>query len=111
MSIAKDHTCINHKDTQEETTPLLEYENGHLIGKHPLSTDVNLLRSAGHEEAPIAKIIRKKCLDCCVGQPSEIRYCVCTSCPLWPYRMGINPFISARCKKSLAQQNFTKAEG
>lgn len=38
------------------------------------------------------KAIRQKCLDCCVYKPSEVRRCHITSCPLWPYRMGKNPF-------------------
>ena len=35
-----------------------------------------------------AKAIRLKCLDCCCGQPSEVRLCPCTDCPLWRFRMG-----------------------
>jgi hypothetical protein len=37
------------------------------------------------------KAIRAKCLDCSAGQPSEIRNCVITICPLYPYRFGKNP--------------------
>ena len=32
--------------------------------------------------------IRAKCLDCCAGQPKEVRRCVCIKCPLYPFRMG-----------------------
>ena len=35
-----------------------------------------------------AKAIRLKCLDCCCYQPSEVRLCPATDCPLFPYRMG-----------------------
>ncbi len=45
-----------------------------------------------HSKKPLLKVIREKCLDCCVGQPSEVRVCHITDCPLWPYRMGENPF-------------------
>ncbi len=38
------------------------------------------------------KSIREKCLDCCGYQYSEVRECHITDCPLWPYRMGRNPF-------------------
>jgi hypothetical protein len=38
------------------------------------------------------KSIREKCLDCCCHQYSEVRECHITDCPLWPYRMGKNPF-------------------
>lgn len=35
-----------------------------------------------------AKAIRLKCIDCCAGQPSEVRRCTAVKCPLFPYRMG-----------------------
>ena len=37
------------------------------------------------------KAIRAKCLDCANDQPQEVRLCPCTSCALYPYRMGHNP--------------------
>lgn len=37
------------------------------------------------------KAIRKKCLDCSAGQPSEVRNCEIVDCPLFIYRMGKNP--------------------
>lgn len=37
------------------------------------------------------KAIRKKCLDCCCGNPYEVRLCACTDCTLWPYRLGHRP--------------------
>ncbi len=111
MSIPKDYPCINSKDTPENDNPLLQYQNGHLIGKNPLTSDVNLLKDAGHEQSPIGKIIRKKCLDCCGFQQGEVRKCVCTACPLWPYRMGKNPFVSAKCKDMDMQSNLNKEEG
>lgn len=35
-----------------------------------------------------SKAIRMKCLDCTCDQPSEVRKCPATNCPLWRYRMG-----------------------
>lgn len=35
-----------------------------------------------------AKAIRLKCIDCCAGQPAEVRKCPAEHCPLWRYRMG-----------------------
>lgn len=29
------------------------------------------------------KAIRRKCLDCCVGQVVEVRECTVITCPLW----------------------------
>lgn len=37
------------------------------------------------------KAIRKKCLDCCSGQHTEVRACTIKNCPLWGYRMGHRP--------------------
>lgn len=45
-----------------------------------------------HTKKPILKAIREKCLDCCMGQHSEVRSCHIADCALWPYRMGKNPF-------------------
>lgn len=45
----------------------------------------------GHTKRALIKVIRAKCLDC-AHDPSEVRKCVSVSCPLWPYRMGKNPF-------------------
>lgn len=37
------------------------------------------------------KSIRKKCLDCSVNQPKEVRKCPVINCALYPYRMGKRP--------------------
>lgn len=46
----------------------------------------------GHEKKPLLRAIREKCLDCCCGVQSEVRLCTVVKCPLYPYRMGKNPF-------------------
>lgn len=62
-----------------------------------ISDDIDALQ--GHIKKPLLKVIREKCLDCCVYQPSEVRLCACKKCPLWPYRMGINPFHERKMTK------------
>ena len=42
-------------------------------------------------KAEILKAIRRKCLDCCVGQVSEVRNCPVQACDLWPFRLGVDP--------------------
>lgn len=37
------------------------------------------------------KSIRVHCLECSNHQPSEVRECIITDCPLWLYRLGTNP--------------------
>ena len=39
------------------------------------------------------KAIRAKCLECSNGNNAEVRECVIPNCPLYPYRMGHNPYI------------------
>lgn len=49
-----------------------------------------------YEDTSPTRAIRAKCLDCCAGQKGEIRQCTTPSCPLWPFRMGRNPFIAVK---------------
>lgn len=46
----------------------------------------------GHTKKSLLKAIREKCIDCSCYKPSEVRLCATIKCPLWPYRMGKNPF-------------------
>lgn len=39
--------------------------------------------------------IRRKCIDCCIGDRSEVARCGITSCALWPFRFGSNPLRQA----------------
>jgi hypothetical protein len=50
------------------------------------------LEGAGFSPVPLLKVIREKCRDCCAGSTAEVAKCTATGCPLWPYRMGTNPF-------------------
>jgi hypothetical protein len=79
-----------------DRTPYLEVscneaDGGQKVGKLPGSVGLEPLRALGHPESPI-RAIRSKCLDCSAGVVSEIRKCVAVTCPLWPFRMGSNPF-------------------
>ena len=37
------------------------------------------------------RLIRVKCLSCCLSSAPEVRNCSAESCPLHPFRMGKNP--------------------
>jgi len=39
--------------------------------------------------------IRAFCLSC-VGTPNEVKLCVSKNCPLYPFRLGKNPYIQKR---------------
>ncbi len=36
--------------------------------------------------------IRRRCIDCCGGEPSEVRRCEAIPCSLWPFRLGGDPY-------------------
>ncbi len=38
------------------------------------------------------KAIRANCIDCMGGYARLVSSCELVGCPLWPYRMGKNPF-------------------
>src|SRR5215469_16154353 len=67
-------------------------EDGNLVGRDPRQMGRIGLEAAGFEPSSPMAVIRAKSLDCCAGHAQEVRYCVATSCPLWPCRMGSNPF-------------------
>lgn len=66
--------------------------DGHPVGRDPREMTIAELEALGHVKRPILAAIRAKCLDCCCGQPSEVRKCTAVGCLLWPYRMNDNPF-------------------
>ena len=45
---------------------------------------------------PPLKAIRAKCLDCCLDNTNEARLCPAKGCPLWPFRLGKNPYRTPR---------------
>ena len=69
--------------------------DGSTEGLDPSELPKKLMFEA-YSAAPLLKIIRNKCLDCCCDQPSEIRKCTAVGCALWPYRMAKNPFSNRK---------------
>lgn len=63
------------------------------------------------------KAIRAKCLDCCCDSQSEVKNCTIERCPLWPYRMGRNPYrpkLSVEEKErraAILQENRLRKQG
>jgi len=39
----------------------------------------------------LIRIVRLKCLECVCGSTKDVRLCTCSSCHLWPYRLGRMP--------------------
>lgn len=44
------------------------------------------------ENTNVLRAIRLKCYDCSSYQSNEVRECLVTNCPLYPFRLGKNPF-------------------
>jgi hypothetical protein len=76
-------------------------DGGKKIGLEPSSVSRDKLRALEHPESPI-DAIRAKCVDCSGGSLSEVRKCVAFRCPLWPYRMGRNPFHARATSRAAA---------
>lgn len=56
------------------------------------------------------KAIRLKCLDCSGGSKSEAENCIIPDCPLWPFRMGKNPFRTVTPRELSEEQRMELRE-
>ena len=52
------------------------------------------------ENTNVLRAIRLKCYDCSAYQTNEVRDCIVNNCPLYPFRLGKNPFR----KKELTEE-------
>ena len=52
------------------------------------------------ENTNVLRAIRLKCYDCSSQQSNEVRECIVNNCPLYPFRLGKNPFR----KKELTEE-------
>ena len=71
-------------------------EGGHLVGRDPRTIPAADWQAAGLPSPTPTEAARAKCLDCCGGQLREVRFCLALTCPLWPFRMGTDPFRGRR---------------
>ena len=70
----------------------LEKQKGWDVGRDPRQMTRAELELLGHGKKPLLRAMRARCLDCCADQPNEVRLCTQVHCPLWPYRMGTDPW-------------------
>jgi len=78
-----------------QRSPYAEDQDG-LIGRDPRKIPLADWRAAGVELSGVMQAMRAKCLDCVGYQPGEVRKCVAVTCPLWPFRMGVDVFHGKR---------------
>ena len=82
------HVLLQHSPYAED--------EGQLIGRDPRKVPPADWRAAGVDPSGVMRAIRAKCLDCVCYQPGEVRKCVAVTCPLWPFRMGLDVFHGKR---------------
>ena len=70
----------------------LDPTEGEIVGRNPKGMTLDDFAALGHAPQPVLRMVRAKCVDCSGGKLGEVRRCVSTGCPLWPLRMGSNPF-------------------
>ena len=68
------------------------------------------LVALGHRKMPVLKAIREKCLDCSGGSRAEVKDCLVRSCPLFPFRMGRNPWRreASEATREVRRRNIAK---
>ena len=72
--------------------PIIRHGDGATEAADPRDLTVAELGDLGFAKTALRKVIRAKCLNCCCYQAIEVKRCTAVKCPLWPYRMGTNPF-------------------
>ena len=87
--------ATTNEDELDETLDTLEDEMDNEMDNED---DVNSVDNEDNEGTIISplKAIRAKCLDCCCGQRLEVKLCTATTCPLYAFRMGKNPYKKGR---------------
>ena len=63
-----------------------------------MSKLIRSTKPANYAKNPI-RAIRRMCLECMGGSPNEVRDCVSASCPLFPFRLGRNPYRAPPTEK------------
>jgi len=58
----------------------------------PRSMDAADFKRYGHDRTSRGSAIRGMCLQCMGGSAHEVLLCASSPCPLWPFRMGTDPW-------------------
>jgi hypothetical protein len=96
---------MNSKPTQ----PLLVHgPNGRKWGRNPKQLTPEDLEAEGIKPAPQLAIMRAMCLDC--RDADEVLVCARIRCPLWPYRLGFDPWKKGSKAESLKKARAAKAD-
>jgi hypothetical protein len=63
-----------------------------MIGRDPRTMSLADLEALGRPRVSRGDAIRANCIDCAGGNAAEVRRCAMLTCPLWPFRMGTDPY-------------------
>lgn len=72
----------------------------------PTPEEFSAKPEGGHKPMSPGKAIRLKCLDCSGGSANEVKLCAAKGCPLYPFRLGRNPY---RTKRELTEEQRAAA--
>ena len=81
--------------------------NGRKWGRNPNQLTPADLEAEGHQPMPPLLRMRAMCLDCRASD--EIAVCARISCPLWPVRLGFDPWKKGSKSESLQKARAAKA--
>src|SRR5208337_1121677 len=81
---------ISKEGVARESRLLVYGPNGRRWGRNPKQIEVEDLEAEGHKPMPPLAVMRAMCLDC--RPADEVLVCARPHCPLWPYRLGANPW-------------------
>lgn len=67
------------------------------------------LQGMGFAPMPVLRAVRAKCLDCSGGSPAEVAGCLVKTCPLYPFRLGRNPWRpdASPAQRAASRRNVT----
>lgn len=74
------------------------------------TSDTQELTYAGTVIRNPVKAIRQHCLQCSCYQRDEVKLCPCTSCFLWPFRFGKNPYRVSKKRELTDEQRIALKE-
>lgn len=72
----------------------------------PLGSTPESLRRFGIARRPVLSAVRAFCI-ACAGTWREAELCECAGCPLWPYRLGRDPWRQRPALSDAAKAELT----
>jgi hypothetical protein len=75
-----------------------------MIGRDPRTMSLAELEALGRPRVSRGDAIRANCIDCAGGNTAEVRRCAMLTCPLWPFRMGTDPYREPRLMTEMQRE-------